>query len=59
MSAESIKLLSELEENYKNGMLDVFEFLASIPDEYIPNKEDLIEIIRERRNENKYNSKEV
>ena len=43
--------MEELDRKYANGALDVFEFLSLIPDEYIPEKEKLVEVLKERRNE--------
>ena len=43
--------MEELERKYKNGIIDKFEFLDAIPDEYIPSKKELIEVLKEKENE--------
>ena len=48
MTLEEFK---NLEENYKNKIMDVFEYLALIPDEYLPNREELMKILEEKKNE--------
>ena len=51
MSYTGIKGLEELERQLANGVISVLDFLNAVPDKYIPNKEDLIQIIEERQNE--------
>ena len=47
----TLEELKNLEENYKNKIMDVFEYLALIPDEYLPNREELMKILKEKKNE--------
>ena len=52
MSYTGIKGLEELELQLANGAINVIDFLNAVPDEYIPSKEDLIQIIKEKNNGN-------
>ena len=52
MSYTGIKGLEELELQLANGFINVLDFLNAVPDEYIPNKEDFIQIIKEKNNGN-------
>ena len=52
MSYTGIKGLEELESQLANGVISVLDFLNAVPDKYIPNKEDLIQIIEEKNNGN-------
>lgn len=52
MTYTGIKGLEELERQLANGLISVIDFLNAVPDEYIPNKEDLIQIIKEKNNGN-------
>ena len=51
MSYTGIKGLEELELQLATGAINILDFLNAVPDKYIPNKEDLIQIIKERQNE--------
>ena len=51
MTYTGIKGLEELERQLANGAINILDFLNAAPDKYIPNKEDLIQIIKEKRNE--------
>lgn len=51
MSYTGIKGLEELERQLANGAINILDFLNAVPDKYIPNKEDLIQIIKEKQNE--------
>ena len=51
MSYTGIKGLEKLEYQLVTGAINIFDFLNAVPDEYIPNKEDLIQIIKEKQNE--------
>ncbi len=55
MTYTGIKGLEELELQLANGFINVIDFLTAVPDEYLPNKEDLIQIIKEKRNETNSN----
>ena len=55
MSYTGIKGLEELELQLAKGAINVLDFLNAIPREYIPNKEDLIQAIEEKRNETNSN----
>ena len=52
MSYTGINGLEELESQLANGVISVLDFLNAVPDKYIPNKEDLIQIIKEKNNGN-------
>lgn len=43
------KELEEIEWQYKYGGLDIVDFLSIVPDSFIPNKDDLISEIKEKR----------
>ena len=43
------KELEEIEWQYKYGGLDIVDFLSIVPDNFIPNKDDLISEIKEKR----------
>lgn len=58
MSYTGIKGLEELERQLANGSINILDFLEAVPDKYIPNKEDLIQIIKEKRNETNSNRRE-
>ena len=47
--------MEELEQKLVNKYIDIYEFLNAIPDVYIPKKADLIEVLKERRNETAIN----
>ncbi len=47
--------LKGLESQLRDGFIDVIDFLNAVPDEYVPNKEALISLIKERRNETNSN----
>lgn len=51
MTFTGIKGLEELERQLANGAINILDFLNAVPDKYIPNKEALIDIIKEKRNE--------
>ena len=51
MTYTGIKGLEELELQLANGVINVLDFLNALPREYIPNKEDLIQAIKEKQNE--------
>ena len=51
MTYTGIKGLEELESQLRDGFINILDFLNAVPDKYIPNKEDLIQIIKERQNE--------
>ena len=55
MSYTGIKGLEELELQLANGVINLLDFLNAVPDKYIPNKEDLIQIIKEKQNETNSN----
>lgn len=55
MTYTGIKGLEELESQLKDGFINILDFLNAIPREYIPNKEDMIQIIKEKQNETNSN----
>lgn len=49
MTQEEFK---EIESQLKDGFIDVPEFIRRVPDEYFPNKWELMAIIKEKNNGN-------
>ena len=52
MTYTGAKEIQELELQLAKGAMNVIDFLNAVSNSYIPNKEDLIQIIKEKNNGN-------
>ena len=52
MTSEECDRVLELEAKLVMGEIALLDFLYAVPDEFIPRKEDLIQIIKEKNNGN-------
>ena len=55
MTYTGAKEIQELELQLAKGAINVIDFLNAVSNSYIPNKEDLIQIIKEKQNETNSN----
>ena len=52
MTSEECDRVLELEAKLVMGEITLLDFLNAVPDEFIPRKEDLVKIIKEKNNGN-------